>query len=138
MVTVEIETHGCKLNTADSQQIAAELLRFGFALKDVDDEAPPDVYVLNSCTVTHVADKKARQSISSARRRYPNALTVLTGCYPERAHDEVADLHSVDLVLGNARKPELVMAIAERLKIELTPCADGREIVQSEGVVGAN
>lgn len=136
MVTVEIETHGCKLNTADSQQIASEFLRGGFALKDVDDEAPPDVYVLNSCTVTHVADKKARQSISSAQRRYPNALTVLTGCYPERAHDEVAGLHSVDLVLGNARKPELVMAIAERLKIDLTPCSDGRDIAQSEALLG--
>ena len=136
MVTVEIETHGCKLNTADSQQIAAELLRFGFALKDVGDEAPPDVYVLNSCTVTHVADKKARQSISSARRRYPNALTVLTGCYPERAHDEVASLHSVDLVLGNTDKPELVKAIADRLKIDLTPCSDGRDIVQSGALLG--
>ncbi len=136
MVTVEIETHGCKLNTADSQQIASEFLRGGFVLKDVDDEAPPDVYVLNSCTVTHVADKKARQSISSARSRYPNALTVLTGCYPERAHDEVAGLHSVDLVLGNTRKPELVMAIAERLKIDLTPCSDGREIVQSGALLG--
>ncbi len=136
MVTVEIETHGCKLNTADSQQIASEFLRGGFALKDVADETPPDVYVLNSCTVTHVADKKARQSISSARRRYPNALTVLTGCYPERAHDEVAGLHSVDLVLGNARKPELVMAIAERLKVDLTPCSDGREIVQSRALLG--
>ena len=136
MVTVEIETHGCKLNTADSQQIASEFLRGGFALKDVGDDAPPDVYVLNSCTVTHVADKKARQSISSARRRYPNALTVLTGCYPERAHDEVAGLHSVDLVLGNARKHELVMAIAERLKFDLTPCSDGRDIVQSEALLG--
>lgn len=136
MVTVEIETHGCKLNTADSQQIASEFLRGGFVLKDVDDEVPPDVYVLNSCTVTHVADKKARQSISSARRRYPNALTVLTGCYPERAHDEVASLHSVDLVLGNARKPELVLAIAERLKIDLTPCSDGRETVQSGALLG--
>ena len=136
MVTVEIETHGCKLNTADSQQIAAEFLRGGFALKGIEDEAPPDVYVLNSCTVTHVADKKARQSISSARRRYPNALTVLTGCYPERAHDEVASLHSVDLVLGNARKPELVMAIADRLKIDLTPCSDGREVVESAALLG--
>ena len=136
MVKVQIETHGCKLNTADSQEIASEFLRGGFALRSVDDEAPPDVYVLNSCTVTHVADKKARKSISSVRRRYPNALTVLTGCYPERAHDEVAGLHSVDLVLGNARKPELVMAVAERLKIDLTPCSDGREIVQLSSLLG--
>ena len=136
MVKVEIETQGCKLNTADSQQIAAEFLRGGFDVRGAGDDAVPDVYVLNSCTVTHVADKKARQSIAAARRRYPNALTVLTGCYPERAIDEVADLHSVDLVLGNQRKPDLVAAIAERLKVDLTPCSDGRDIVQSAALLG--
>ena len=136
MVTVEIETHGCKLNTADTQLMAAEFLRGGFAVRGHDDEAPPDVFVLNSCTVTHVADKKARQSISAARRRYPNALTVLTGCYPERAADETASLHSVDLVLGNARKPELVQAIAHRLKIDLTPCSDGRDVIPIGALLG--
>ena len=136
MVIVEIETHGCKLNTADSQQMAAEFLRGGFAVRGRDDEAPPDVFVLNSCTVTHVADKKARQSIAAARRRYPNALTVLTGCYPERAADETAALHSVDLVLGNRRKPELVQAIADRLKIELTPCSDGRDVIPTQALLG--
>ncbi len=136
MVTVEIETHGCKLNTADSQQMAAEFLRGGFAVRGRGDESPPDVFVLNSCTVTHVADKKARQSIAAAQRRYPNALTVLTGCYPERAADETAALQSVDLVLGNRRKPELVQEIADRLKIELTPCSDGRDVVPIPALLG--
>ena len=136
MATVEIETHGCKLNTADSQQIAAEFLRAGFEVRGRDDGAPPDVFILNSCTVTHVADKKARQAISAAKRRYPNALTVMTGCYPERAADESASLHSVDLVLGNRGKPQLVEAIADRLKVDLTPCADGRDIIPSDALLG--
>ena len=104
MATVEIETHGCKLNTADSQQMAAEFLRAGFEVRSRENSNPPDVFILNSCTVTHVADKKARQAISAAKRRYPNALTVMTGCYPERAADETASLHSVDMVLGNRGK----------------------------------
>ncbi len=136
MPTVEIETHGCKLNTADSQLLAAEFLRAGFAVRGRDDVATPDVFILNSCTVTHVADKKARQSISAAKRRYPNALTVMTGCYPERATDETASLHSVDLVLGNSRKPELVESVARRLSVELTPCADGRDVIPSAALLG--
>ena len=136
MATVEIETHGCKLNTADSQQMAAEFLRAGFSVRRRDDDSSPDVFILNSCTVTHVADKKARQSISAAKRRYPNALTVMTGCYPERAADETASLHSVDLVLGNRGKPQLVKAVAERLSVDLTPCADGRDIITSDALLG--
>ena len=62
MATVEIETHGCKLNTADSQQMAAEFLRAGFEVRSRENSNPPDVFILNSCTVTHVADKKARPS----------------------------------------------------------------------------
>ena len=136
MPTVEIETHGCKLNTADSQLLAAEFLRAGFAVRDRGDAATPDVFILNSCTVTHVADKKARQSISAAKRRYPNALTVMTGCYPERATDETASLHSVDLVLGNSRKPELVESVAQRLSVDLTPCADGRDVIPPAALLG--
>ena len=136
MVTVEIETHGCKLNTADSQQLAAEFLRAGFAVRGRDDEAMPDVFVLNSCTVTHVADKKARQSISAAKRRYPNALTVMTGCYPERAQEEIANLNSVDLVLGNREKHDLVTTVAERLSVALTPCADGRDVIPAGALLG--
>ncbi len=136
MATVEIETHGCKLNTADSQQMAAEFLRAGFEVRSREDDSSPDVFILNSCTVTHVADKKARQSISAAKRRYPNALTVMTGCYPERAAEETASLHSVDLVLGNQAKPKLVETIAERLSFDLTPCADGRDIIMSQALLG--
>ena len=136
MPTVEIETHGCKLNTADSQQMAAEFLRAGFEVRSRENENSPDVFILNSCTVTHVADKKARQAISAAKRRYPNALTVMTGCYPERAADETASLHSVDMVLGNRGKSQLVDAVADRLKIDLTPCADGRDIIPAEALLG--
>ncbi len=136
MTTVEIETHGCKLNTADSQQMAAEFMRAGFEVRSRENSDPPDVFILNSCTVTHVADKKARQAISAAKRRYPSALTVMTGCYPERVADETASLHSVDLVLGNRAKPQLVETIADRLKIDLTPCADGRDVIPSEALLG--
>ncbi len=135
MVSVQIETHGCKLNTADSQAMAAAFLRCGFTIFDGSDDAP-DIFVLNSCTVTHVADKKARQAISSARRRFPEALTVMTGCYPERAADEVATLNGVDLAIGNRDKSKLVESVADRLNKELTPCSDGGAYVLSAALMG--
>ena len=135
MVSVQIDTHGCKLNTADSQAMAAEFLRSGFTILDGSGNNP-DVFVLNSCTVTHVADKKARQSISSARRRYPEAFTVMTGCYPERAADEVAALAGVDLVVGNRDKERIVASVAEHLNEELTPCSDGGAYVLTASLMG--
>ncbi len=136
MVSVRIETHGCKLNTADSQQLAAEFQRAGFEILEGETSVSPDVYVLNSCTVTHVADKKARQTVASAKRRFPSALTVLTGCYPERAEAEAAALESVDLALGNYGKDALVARVAQRIELDLTPCAEGREVIDTIALMG--
>ena len=81
--TVTIETHGCKLNQADSLQLASQFESAGCTV--VDDQYEPDVYIVNTCTVTHIADRKARRALRSARRRNPTATIVATGCYPERA-----------------------------------------------------
>ena len=85
--TFAIETHGCKLNQADSLRLAREFVAAGYVRVSAD--GPADVYVLNSCTVTHVADRKARQALRAARRRNPDALVVATGCYPQRAPDDL-------------------------------------------------
>ena len=121
--TVAIVTHGCKLNTADSQRMATSLIHHGYAIADADES--PDVWVLNSCTVTHVADKKARQAISAARRKYPEALVVAAGCYVERDPETVATLAGVDLAIPNTTKLNAVDLISERLGLKATPCADG-------------
>ena len=110
---VALETLGCKLNLADSEQLSREFLQAGFRLVQPDDET--DVYVLNTCTVTHVADRKARQRLRAVRRRLPEAYIVATGCYPERDAAALNALTAVDLVAGNSQKPELVQLIAKRL-----------------------
>ena len=105
-----IETHGCKLNMADSQSLAGRFLGRGFRAGRDGEE--PNVYVVNSCTVTAVADKKARQAISSARRRFPGAIVVAAGCYPERDRTALDALQAVDLVYGNRDKNEMVDVVA--------------------------
>lgn len=118
-----IETHGCKLNMADSQQLAREFVASGF--ESAAQGVSPDVFVLNSCTVTSVADRKARQAVSSARRKYPAALIVATGCYPERDIATVEALESVDLTINNRQKPAIVQEVAELLGVVYSGCGDG-------------
>lgn len=113
---VQIETHGCKLNTADSQRLANEFARSGYEL--VENNDIPDVFVLNSCTVTHVADKKARQSLSKARRKFPEAIVVAAGCYAESSTADLEELEATDLVIPNTRKSEIVSIVSSRTGME--------------------
>jgi len=124
---VHIETHGCKLNTADSQRLAAEFVRNGYEISRGSEN--PDVFVLNSCTVTHVADKKARQSLNKARREFPDAVIVAAGCYAERAEQEIHEFESVDLVVPNARKSELVSMVNSRVDFETPNTAESTDPV---------
>ncbi len=76
---------------------------------------PADIYVVNSCTVTHVADRKARQALRAARRRNPDATIVATGCYAQRDPAALEKVQGIDFVVGNSNKPSLVqMATADR------------------------
>lgn len=125
--TVAIQTLGCKLNLADSELIARAFSRLGFQVVDSDQPDPveaPDVFIVNTCTVTHVADRKARQQLRYARRRFPSAYVVATGCYPARAQAEVAAMPEVDLVAGNDAKPDLAQRVADAVGRGLVPRQD--------------
>ncbi|MCH8893949.1 MAG: tRNA (N(6)-L-threonylcarbamoyladenosine(37)-C(2))-methylthiotransferase MtaB [Chloroflexi bacterium] len=113
--TVAIHTHGCKLNQADSQVLARQFQQAGFTL--VRSAAQADVVVLNSCTVTANADSKARQYLRRARRSNPNALVVATGCYAQRAKDDLLAMDAVSLVLDNRQKESLVATVAAKLNV---------------------
>ena len=110
--TVYIETHGCKLNQADSSLLARDFIGAGY--KMADPEQLVDVYILNSCTVTHVADRKARRALRAAKRRYPEAIIVAAGCYSERVPEELESMDAVDLIFGNHDKHSLVSKVTER------------------------
>lgn len=103
--TVAIETHGCKLNQADSAVLAGEFMRAGYRI--VGSNADADIIVVNTCTVTATADSKARQALRAARRSNPTAVVVAAGCYPQRAADELRRMPEVSLVVGNQDKPQL-------------------------------
>ncbi len=111
--TVAIQTHGCKLNQADSEALAQRFIKAGYLV--VDRTAGADVIVVNSCTVTATADAKARQALRSARRANGDAVVVATGCYAERADSDIARLEEVSLVVGNTGKEDLVRLVSRAL-----------------------
>ena len=113
--TVSVLTLGCKLNQADAEAMARRLMASGVRVVARPEEGT-DAVVINTCSVTHVADRKARHLTRLARRLSPGATIVLTGCYAETAPDNVAQLVGADLVLGNAAKPEIPDLLLERLR----------------------
>lgn len=108
---VALDTVGCKLNQAETQLLARQFDQAGYRLVPPDDGA--DVYVLNTCTVTHVADGKCRRLLNQARRRNPSALVVAIGCYVEHARRELTQMKCVDLVLDNHQKMDLLSHLEE-------------------------
>ena len=119
---VYIETHGCKLNIADSQRIADQLLEQG--MKISDNILDTDVYLLNTCTVTQSADKKARNKLRNIRKKNPNVHIVATGCYVERNMKEVTDLGIADTVVGNFSKENLSTIINNKFSKKITDKQD--------------
>lgn len=120
--TVSLLTLGCKLNQADAETIARRLAGGGVRVVDRPQKGA-DAFVINTCSVTHVADRKARHLTRLARRLSPDATIVLTGCYAETAPDDVAQLTGADFVLGNTAKPEIPSLLLERLQRRSDPAA---------------
>jgi len=110
---VRIETLGCKVNQADSDALGAELVRAGCRIAADDERA--NVCVINTCSVTHVADAKARKLIRRLAKDNPNAAIIVTGCYAERAAEELARISGVAHVVPNTAKPDLPRFVREIL-----------------------
>ena len=109
---VAIETLGCRLNQAESESLSRQFAERGYNIVTPSNGAA--IYILNTCTVTHIADRKSRHLLRLARRRNPSALIIAMGCYAERAAGELAQVDGVDIILGNEEKARLIDVLAER------------------------
>ncbi len=106
MKTVAFHTIGCKLNFAESSAIARKFKNKGYIISNFGSKA--DIYVINTCSVTSSAEKKCRQAIRQARKRNPDAIIAVIGCYSELRYDEIENLKLVDIILGNSNKYDLL------------------------------
>ena len=132
---VKFVTLGCKLNFSESATIGQQLLERGIARTVVGDEEPT-ICVVNTCSVTSLADRKCRQNIRSLIKRYPKALVVVTGCYAQLQGKSIAEIDGVDIVLGNEQKGDVVDYIERWLNdhhsaLAVTPHKDIRRFSPS-------
>ncbi|WP_040211354.1 tRNA (N(6)-L-threonylcarbamoyladenosine(37)-C(2))-methylthiotransferase MtaB [Clostridium polynesiense] len=103
---VAFATLGCRVNVYESEAMAEKFIREGYEVVDFSNVA--DVYVINTCTVTNMGDKKSRQIIGRARRLNEDAVIAVVGCYSQIAPKEVGAIEGVDVVLGTRNKGEIV------------------------------
>ncbi len=108
--TVAFCTLGCKVNQYESEAVLEQFLRAGY--KSVDFSEPATVYVVNTCTVTHLSDRKSRQMIRRAKQMNPDSVLIVMGCYAQIEPETVAAIPGVDLVIGTAERSQAA-ALAE-------------------------
>lgn len=111
--TFRIETLGCKVNQYESEAMAALFVQAGYGPADPDQAA--DFVIINTCTVTNVADRKSRQMINRAKRTHPNAVIAVVGCYVQVNPDQIKEMDGVDVLLGTQDRA-LIVDLCERAR----------------------
>ncbi len=105
MRKVALHNLGCKVNSYEMDVIGQKLQEKGFTIVPFDEQA--DVYIINTCTVTNIADRKSRQMLHQAKKRNPEAVVVAAGCYVQTGKEQVLEDAGIDLAVGNNKKKDL-------------------------------
>lgn len=109
MRTAALHNLGCKVNAYETEAMQQILEDAGYQIVDFGDKA--DVYVINTCSVTNVADKKSRQMLHRAKAKNPEAVVVAAGCYVQAAAERLEEDAGVDLIIGNNKKKDLAVIL---------------------------
>ena len=117
--TAAYYTLGCKLNFSETSTFGRVLQELGVRTAEKGEHA--DICLINTCSVTEVADRKCRQAIHRMVRQHPGAFVVVTGCYAQLEAEEVAAIEGVDLVLGSDEKAQLIQFLSENLDRSVEP-----------------
>lgn len=129
--SVAIATLGCRVNQYESSSLAEMFRARGYQVVDFKDKA--DVYVINTCTVTHMGDRKSRQLIRRAAKANPGGLVVVTGCYSQVAPGEVLEIPGVDLVTGTGDRSRIVEMVEKLEKgRKVSAVRERRELTEFE------
>jgi len=132
---IAFHTFGCKLNFSETSSIAKQFPEDEFETVDFKESA--DIYVIHTCSVTAIAEKKCRAAIRQAARRNPNAAISVMGCYSQLKPDELAHMDGVKWVLGNAEKFKLADIIKNECFDEVNQVVDQSEIASSTTFVSS-
>ena len=110
---LSVETTGCRLNQYESEKMASELYQYGFERAQKGEKA--DLYLINTCTVTHRADSSSRYLIRRAARQNPNGRIVVAGCYVDSDPEKIAGMKGVDVLISNTQKNDVTKILPQKL-----------------------
>ena len=113
MKSVALHNLGCKVNGYEMDVMQQMLQERGYKIVPFDELA--DIYIINTCTVTNIADRKSRQMLHRAKKRNPDAVVVAVGCYVQTGEENIKKDEAIDLAIGNNRKKDLLPILEEYL-----------------------
>lgn len=111
---VAFYTLGCKVNQYETNGMIQAFLEKGYKIVDFTEKS--DIYIINTCTVTSISDKKSRQMIRRTKQLNPEAIVVAVGCYAQVAKDKLEEIEDIDLILGISEKTEIIKYVEEEIK----------------------
>ena len=119
-------TLGCKTNQYETNGMIQKFIEAGYEICELKD--CPDIYIVNTCTVTNISDRKSRQALRKVKQQNPYAIVVAVGCYAQVAKDDLEKMEEIDIVLGNKEKKEIVKYIEQFLNEKNTKIVDITDI----------
>jgi len=119
MAKVAFHTLGCKVNQYETEGMMTQFEQFGYDIVGFFEKA--DIYIVNTCTVTNMSDKKSRQMLAKAKKNNPNSLVVAVGCYVQASNKELLEMIQVDLLIGNTDKGHMVQVVETYLENKIRP-----------------
>ena len=114
--TVAIHSLGCKVNSYEAESMEQLLKQAGYTIVPFDENITADIYIINTCSVTNIADRKSRQMLHKSKKINPDAIVVAAGCYVNADTKKAAEDNAVDIVLGNNCKINIVEALENYYK----------------------
>ncbi|MDE5931531.1 MAG: tRNA (N(6)-L-threonylcarbamoyladenosine(37)-C(2))-methylthiotransferase MtaB [Lachnospiraceae bacterium] len=137
MESIALHNLGCKVNGYEMDVMQQILQEKGYKIVPFDEKA--DVYIINTCTVTNIADQKSRQMLHRAKKKNPDAVVVAVGCYVQTGEEKIAEDAAIDLVIGNNRKKDVVEILEKYLAAkESGTLQDKDKTLQSQTVIDIN
>lgn len=119
---------GCKVNQYETNAMTQKFMENGYEILHTGEKS--DICVINTCTVTNVADKKSRQIIRHVKSLNPNALIVVTGCYAQVNKEELEGIKEIDLIIGNAEKQNIVSIVENKIHNDEKPIEEEKEYAE--------
>ena len=107
-------TLGCKVNQYETNAMAQKFIEKGYTV--IEEKEKADIYVINTCTVTNMSDRKSRQMLRRVKETNPNAIVVAVGCYVQVAEKELEQIPEIDIILGNNEKADIVTYVENYIK----------------------